>query len=159
MSADAQPARTIPTEPQGDHSPLGDRNPTRIDFAPPKLQFVIKGKLAHERPLSELRRVYLVQTGPIALGGEHEFTVLEFPNALWIIPNLSPLPLAFGPWREHLQSAGGYFEATLDELPESWQGRILGFRSAYRPRPAEVPLASLPTWNLHGPLPLGKIPT
>ncbi len=118
------------------------------------LAFVIKRKVTYELPLADLRRIFLVHTGLAAMGGEQDFTVLEFVDALWVVPNLSPLPLAYGPLREQLKSQGGYFEATLDELPEPWRRRIFGFQSVYLPRPFEGELTTLPAWELKGPLPL-----
>ncbi len=135
--------------------PTHDRPATHVAFRAPMLEYVVKKKITYERPLADLRRVFLVHTGLVAMGGEEEFTVLEFRDALWVVPNLSPLPLAFGPLRGQLESQGGYFEATLDELPEPWRRRILGFQSVYLPRPFEGNLSTIPNWELKGPLPLG----
>lgn len=131
--------------------------PTRVSYREPLIRFFIKNTSVQERHVSDLSRLFDVYTYNFWGEEEQEFTVLDFTDSLWLVPNLTPLVWARREWRDHLLANRGYFYAHLGAggFPKQWPLKtFLGYRYGYLPKPAVVPGRNFPSeaWKLEGPL-------
>lgn len=125
-----------------------------ILYDPPLIRFRIDGRIAAERPLSDLRRVIEFYFGSGLYSNDGSFTLLDFTDTFWIVPDYIGIP-THQEWAAHLQQNRGYFEAQIFWHPKRWRtGGIFGMLQSPGPCivPAEpLPLADYP-WDLEGPL-------
>lgn len=116
------------------------------------MRFIVDGKLVGERQLVELTRLVEVVSGSILYSTEEEFTVLEFLDEVWVVPNRTPFFWAYSHWCKRLNEARIYFHADLVCIPEQWALRKLLFFNSALPKAGIYPVSSLPRWDLEGPM-------
>ena len=128
--------------------------PPDVLYYPPLIRFRIDDRIAAERPLADLRRVIDFTFGSPLHSNDGSFTLLDFTDTFWIVPDGIGLP-THKAWAQHLQDVRGYFTASIYWPPRRWlAGGIFGMFQSPGPLivPAEpLPPADLP-WELTGPL-------
>lgn len=130
-----------------------DREKAKVVYDSPTIRYFIEDKLAQERPLSDLSRLFEVFSGTDLWTTDEQWAVLDFRDNLWIVPNTTPIDLIYPEWSDWLIHNRGYYRAYIGSIPEVWaKPPILGIRFGTKPRAAVLPGNSLPEWQTEGPL-------
>ncbi len=66
--------------------------PPALLYDPPRIPFQMDGRVAVERTLADLRRVIEVDYGSSLYGNDGRFDLMDFGDALWVIPGNIGLP-------------------------------------------------------------------
>lgn len=132
-----------------------DLMPTRVIYDAPWIRFRIDNKLTEQRNVADLSRLFEAHAVDFYGEYEEEFTVLDFTDSLWLVPNLTPLWYAHSAWRDKLIANRGFFRADfwVKGFPKTWpRSSLFGIKHGYLPKASVVSGNQLPQWKLEGPL-------
>ncbi len=127
---------------------------TKITYNAPLIEFHIKNRVEAIRDIGELRRVFEIEAGLDYQGTDISFSVLDFGDSLWIVPDTILLETHHG-WAKHLKENRGFFKATIYWPPKEWlSGGFLGLGRHLAPKVLKgntLPVEN-ETWCCKGPL-------